>query len=42
MDNSAHFGLFYLRETCRICNFYSNCYDYYRIARHRKFTEYRV
>jgi len=33
---------FYLRETCRICNFHASCHDYKRIARHRKFTKYRV
>jgi len=33
---------FYLWKTCRICNFDTNCYDYNRIARHRKFTKYGV
>ena len=28
--------------SCRICNFHANCYDYNRIARHRKFTKYRI
>jgi len=33
---------FYLWLKCRICNFHTNCYDYNRIAQHRKFTKYRV